>query len=254
MKFDSKALREKLEEIGRYVEKLKEAKEDKDKIDRILGEIEELDEILQHDEEDELKAFRLLRMLIEKLKDLGGKVPLLDTFLELYIAALKSTEYFIDNVLKKYSFTGRICDLYCDVRKREEEKLIDEGEDKDEAALKGHKRAMSAIGEGEYARYEEELKKQYENRRLKKWIQDEIKTAKEDKDEQGDKEDGNEVGDDSEFKASIKTIDSLLALLQLIKQLEDRLREPDFDPDERKRLEKRLDALWKVFQAVVSPK
>ena len=66
-------------------------------------------------------------VLIEKLSFLGKKVPLLDVFIELYIAALKSALWFIDNIQKKHGWLYDTCMKYCEARAQRERDLRDSG-------------------------------------------------------------------------------------------------------------------------------
>lgn len=177
VRFDK--LIDKLEEIRDFVERLREAGRRVEDAQRILEEIDELIDTLSADEPDELIAFRLLRMFIEKVKDFCPELPLLEQFLELYIAALRTTEAFLDQLLLKDGFIARLCDSYCRYHHAWLEQHADDDltdEEKDQAA---HDHAMRQMGE--FRKYEEQLRRCCRLRRLREEARREREDAETDR-------------------------------------------------------------------------
>ncbi len=153
----------KLRQAKELAEKLKAAGIKIDLCDQIIEEVDELLEILSRKEEDELVAYRLLIVLFEKMSALGEKVPLLDVFLELYVTALKSSLFFIDEVLKKHGWIHDTCMKYCRIRHKHESDARALGEtDEVEIARDGHDVAMNGVGYFQYEKYQDQFKEQYE--------------------------------------------------------------------------------------------
>jgi DNA repair exonuclease SbcCD ATPase subunit len=253
LRISTKRLIEKLEELKKIFEELKKIREDVEKIQRILDEITELIEVLGSADESELKAFRLLRMFVEKVKDFSDEVPLLSTFLELYIEAMKSTEFFIDEILKKYSFTGRLCEMYCRVREGVERKLRDEGEtDEAEIARQGHRSGMAETDNWE--KYEDAFKRQYQHVQEKKKLQDMIKQAEADKaalDPPKDPPAGGGGGGTISKPAGVNVLDYLIELSKQIKQIEERLKDPNLTPEQRAELERLREEMWRLLRRIL---
>lgn len=161
---DKNEIKRKIEQIKELAEKLKAAGIQVDLCDQIIEEANELIEILSRNEEDELMQFRLMIVLIEKMKGLGDKVPLLDVFLELYITALNDSLYFIDNVLKKHGWLHNTCMIYCKLRYDREENSRKLGEtDEVEIAKDGHDSAMNGVGFYQYEKYQDQFREQYKD-------------------------------------------------------------------------------------------
>lgn len=157
------ALRRALDEIAELVEKLREFDEKRELCEAILEQIAEIREILERDEEDELKAFRLLIVLIEMLKGLGGRVPLLEEFITLYLAALKSALYVLETSIMSHGHIHDTCMHYCRARQQKERLLREQGMETDEEyiARKGHESAMVSVGAFTYEKYQDKFRKQY---------------------------------------------------------------------------------------------
>ena len=252
------ALKQKLKEIRDFLNALKDEGVEAENIERILAEIDELLEFLEAGREIDqiLHSFRLMRMLIEKLKGIAEKVPMLDKFLELYLAALESTEIFIEITLAKYSFTGRVCDLYYRYRLAKEQQLKDADPDADDVDAQSHAFAWARVKDFTQEKYEDELKLQYQGRRRRDFVQEEKKKTEEDVSDIDDDSDGPEPDNGAGTApdtgvSSIDTIDFLLVILKRIWSIEDRLKDPDISEEERRRLEAERDALWRLVQFII---
>ena len=160
---DKAEIKNKLEQVKALAEKLKDAGIKIDLCDQIIEEVDELLEILSRNEENELVAYRLMIVLFEKMSGLGEKVPLLDVFLELYVTALKSSLFFIDEVLKKHGWIHDTCMKYCRIRYKHETNARELGEtDEVEIARDGHDVAMNGVGFFQYQKYQDKFKEQYD--------------------------------------------------------------------------------------------
>ena len=160
---DKNEIKNKIEQVKELAEKLKAAGIQVDLCDQIIEEAQELIEILSRKEEDELMQFRLMIVLIEKMSGLGEEVPLLDVFLKLYTTALRSSLFFIDEVLKKHGWLHNTCMIYCRLRHDREKNSRDLGErDEAEIARDGHDSAMNGEGFYQYEKYQEQFREQYE--------------------------------------------------------------------------------------------
>lgn len=257
-----KRLKDALDEIKDLVEEVKEIEEKVELCEAILEEIDEIKEILSSRDEDELKAFRLLIAFIEKMKGLGGKVPLLGTFLELYIAALKTALWLIDDIIKKHSVVHVICRLYCEERAKHEKNLreTNDTDDEDEIARAGHNAGMSGVGPGEWGKYEDKFKAQYEDYKkelaMNKWLAT-AKEAKKKLDDQPEPEDEGEDGGGEPGEDPLKglaTLDAILGvgqyLARRIREIRERLKNGDLSPEERKQLEEELAYLENILSSV----
>jgi len=258
MYIDTEAILSKLKAIKKFMKRLKKANAQVEKVDRIIEEIEELEDLLTKDEEKELKAFRLMRMLIEKLADLGDKVPLLSQFLELYIAALKSAEFFIDNILKKHSFVGVFCQVYCDVRRKREEQLRDSGmTDKDERSKNAHEFALDLLplsyGQKQY--YSNTFISQFEAEEMKRELADARDYAEKKKEDQDAPAGGGGIGTGtSTWTPQLNTADLrdfFMWLEKRIREIEEKLERGDLSDEERKKLEEELERLKKMLTNLV---
>lgn len=255
-----KAFLKALEEIKELAEKLKKVKVKVDLCNQILEEIAEIEEILKKKEEDELKSFRLLIVLMEKLKGLGDKVPLLGTFLELYIAALKSTLWLIDEVLAKHGWLHDTCIKYCKARAGAEKRLRDLGYTDDEIAKDGHESGMLTVGWFQYEKYQEEFKEQYEDYKRKLEVKDLLEQAEElKKKKPSEKEEEKETAEDEEQKRKEweKLFARFSAWLKLgeqisrkIKEIRERLKKGDLSEEERRKLVKELEHLEKLLAGI----
>ncbi len=252
-----------LAEIKELSEKLKKAKVKVDLCNQILEEIAELEEILKKKEEDEIKSFRLLIVLIEKLKGLGDKVPLLGTFLELYIAALKSTLWLIDEVLAKHGWLHDTCMKYCKARAEAEERLRDLGYTDDEIEKDGHESGMLTVGWYQYEKYQKQFKEQYEDYRRKLEMKNLLKQAEELKkkksSEEGEDTAEDEVGEDAEQKR--KEWEKLFArfsawlkmgeqIAKKIKKIREKLKKGNLSKKDRKQLVNELEHLEKLLAGI----
>jgi len=256
MNFDR--LRDKLQEIRDFLEALANQGVEIEKIKRVQQEIEQLLNILsaRRDIDELLAAFRLMRMLIEKLKDLGDKVPMMTPFLELYIEALKTTEVFIEITLARYSFTGRICDMYYRYRRAREEQL--RGEELDEASVEAqaHTFAWEQVDDFTDNKYEEDLKAQYAARRRLDLLREEQQRADEDAGEVSEDNDGDgnsgAAGPASGpvTRPSGEVIDYILMVLRRLMEIDRRLRDSPSE-EERRRLEAERESLWRLLDYVV---
>jgi hypothetical protein len=188
---DKTEIIDKLRQARELAEKLKDAGIKTDLCDQIIEEVDELLEILSRKEENELVAYRLMIVLFEKLSGLGDKVPLLDVFLELYVTALKSSLFFIDEVLKKHGWIHETCMKYCRIRHKHETDARALGEtDEVEIARDGHDVAMNAVGFFQYQKYQDKFREQYESYVHQLALEDLLRQAKEAKERNAEPQDG----------------------------------------------------------------
>ena len=166
-----------IDEINEFIEPFREIDAFKEKAERIIAEVEELKEVLSSPQPDEVKGFKLLRMFLEKVRDFNPNIPLLTQFLELYIAAMRSTEVFIDQLLTQYTFLARLKPHYTRLRKGKEEQLREADPDRSQEDIdrEAHSFGMAGIGSSPAARYADEMKKCYELKRTKEEIAKEIR-------------------------------------------------------------------------------
>ena len=251
---DQVAIKNKLKQLKTFLKNLKDQGLDLDVIDKLLNEIEILEPLLASDEEEDiLESVEQLAAIVEKMSALGDKVPLLGTFLELYATALRSVRDWAEFVsTHRFGSLGIYCPHYCGAREQKEKELRDEDPDRsdDEIAEEAHKWAGRQLGADlpgakvMWEAYEEEFKKQYEKERIKKRMQDELDRVaeKKKKEETPDPEPM-----DPELAKFLRIIGRMVDALKLIrkrmKQIEDRLKEGDLTPEERRQLEAELERL-----------
>lgn len=191
---DKTEIRNKLDQVKELAEKLKANGINVDLCDQIIEEVVELIEILSRKEEDELVTYRLMIVLIEKLSGLGKKVPLLDVFLKLYVAALRSSLFFIDEVLKKHGWLHDTCMHYCRIRRNHEKNSRELGEtDEDEIARDGHDVAMNGVGFFQYEKYQAKFQEQYEAYVHQLALEDLLRQAEKAQDSNEGSEDGEQA-------------------------------------------------------------
>jgi hypothetical protein len=257
-----------LRQIKEMVDRLKDIEGKRKLCEEILEKIREFEEMLEDGHIDELEAFRLLINLIELIGSLGGdKVPLLDTFIELYLAALNSTLYVIEHVLQTHSNLHLRCEEYCRIRAEREALSRENGEtDEDALALDGHRSAMISIGWYQYERYEGQFRAQYEDYKKKLQLEEFQARARAALDAPpapaapaggGGTSAGNDEEREREWRRLKARLDAWLEfgerLGRQILDLRERLRNPDLSPEERRRLEADLRHLEEILGRVFGP-
>ncbi|WP_223424779.1 hypothetical protein [Tateyamaria pelophila] len=137
-----------LDELKEYFDKLKEIDAQREQAEDILRKIEEVREALKDENISEREAFGLMRLLIECIKDVAPEIPVFTQFLELYIAALKTTESFLDNVLDNYGPPSEARKRYCEIREAVEDQMDASDEDLDEETFddEAHARTLEYLG------------------------------------------------------------------------------------------------------------
>lgn len=265
---NAKAIIDALKVIKDIVDKLKDADIKTKKCKEILDLIKKIEDLLSKDPIDELEAFRLMIGLLEVLSFLGEKVPLLDVFLELFIAALKSSLNVIDTVLlERYDFHYS-CEIYCKERKEHEDAMRDAGwEDEDIIAERGHSNAMSKLRNPLFLNKQEEFKAQYKDFLHKLEIQELLKQAeyykkhkkeiqkeaeelekKEKEEEEKRKEDEKRRKEIEKLRKEILArIDYWMFLFKRIQDIKEKLKSEDLSDEERKKLEAELKSLESTF-------
>ena len=151
----------------------------------------------------------------------------------------------------RFGSLGIYCPHYCRAREQKERELREQDPDlsEDEIAEKAHKwagRQMGADLPGAgvmFKAYEELFKKQYEYERTKKRMHEELDRIREKK----EKPTPEPQPMDPELAKALRTISRMVDALKLIrkrmKQIEDRLKDEDLSPEERKQLEAELERL-----------
>jgi len=265
-----KAILNALKEIKDIVDKLKKAEIKVKKCNEILDIIKKIEDLLRADKVDELEAYRLMIGLLEVLSFLGEKVPLLDVFLELFIAALKSSLILIDTVLlERYSF-HHTCEIYCKERKEHEDAMRDAGwKDEDEISKRGHDNAMSKMSNALFLNNEKEFKAQYLDFLHKLEIEELLKTAEyykshkkeiqleaEEK-EKKEREEEEKRREDEKRKKEIEKlrkeilhrIDYWIFVFKKIQDLKEKLKSEDLSTAEREKIEAEIKFLESTFSA-----
>ena len=142
----AKKIKETLEELKNYFDRLKSINAKREQAEDILEKIEEIRKLLDKKDPPVREAFGLLRRLIECVKDVAPEIPVFTQFLELYIEALKTTESFLDNVLKNFGVAAEARKRYCQIREAVEDQLEDSDLDDDDFDDEAHRRTLSALG------------------------------------------------------------------------------------------------------------
>lgn len=183
---NNERLLEVLEELEQYIRRLAERKFKLDLAEKLLDEIDELKQILQDDEVDELEAFKLLRMFVDKMRTFAPNVPLLKTFLRLYVEALKSTETFLEEYERQFGFLGESYRQYRRARENVERTLEESDEELDDEEFdeRAHEMALDAIGHP-FNKYGDDLWECWDTRRRKEEVEEERRRAEADAEELG---------------------------------------------------------------------
>lgn len=259
-----RALRRLLDELVDLAEELRRFDEKRQRCEDILEQIEEIRELLDRDDLDELDAFRALIVLLETLKGLGGKVPLLEEFMELYITAMKSALYVIETSIASHGPIHDTCMHYCRERAKRERLLREEAmeTDEEEIAKNGHWAGMLGVGVYQYEKHEDQFRAQYADYVKKLELEDLIAKAKKIGDAPGGTPTGVPADEAAEPSSSgpppedwEKIHARLMAWIEVGRQLAGRaaeiqrqLERDDLDTEERRELERELDRLKDIIK------